>query len=117
MKLLIDENISRHITSRLLSDGHTLIMAHDVARGRPDSEVLSIAFALGAIVLTEDSDFGDLVFRQGLASAGVILLRLSGMARTHQPDYVATVLAAHASSLSGAFSVITRSAVRIRPLP
>jgi len=92
-------------------------MAHDVARGRPDSEVLSIALALGAIVLTEDAYFGELVFRQGLPSAGVILLRLSGMARSLQPDYVAQVLAAHASSLPGAFSVITPSAVRIRPLP
>jgi predicted nuclease of predicted toxin-antitoxin system len=117
MKLLVDENISRHITSRLLSDGHSLVMARDVAGGRPDSEVLSIARTLGAIVLTEDSDFGDLVFRQGLPSAGVILLRLSGMGRLLQPDHVANMLATHAPAFPGSFTVITPSGIRTRPLP
>lgn len=40
-------------------------------------------------MVTEDNDFGELVMRQHLPSAGVILLRLSGMARAQQPAYVA----------------------------
>lgn len=117
MKLLIDENISQRICERLLLDGHSLVMARDLAGGRPDTEILAIALPLGAIVLTEDSDFGDLTFRLGLPSAGIILLRLSGMARALQPDYVAQMLAAHASAIPNRFTVITPTAVRTRPLP
>ncbi|HEX6817844.1 MAG TPA: DUF5615 family PIN-like protein [Ktedonobacterales bacterium] len=117
MKLLIDENISQRICERLLLDGHSLIMARDVAGGRPDTEVLSLALTIGAVVLTEDSDFGDLTFRLGLRSVGIILLRLSGMARSLQPEYVAQMLTLHASAIPNSFTVITPSTVRTRPLP
>jgi hypothetical protein len=33
---------------------------------------------VGAIILTEGADFGELVIRERLPSAGVALLRLSG---------------------------------------
>jgi|SRR6516165_5239571 predicted nuclease of predicted toxin-antitoxin system len=117
MNLLVDENISRPIAARLLADGHILVLACNVAPGQPDRDVLALALSLNAIVLTEDTDFGDLAMRQHLPSTGVILLRLAGMARNLQPDHVAHMLAAHASSIPGAFTVITPGAVRIRPLP
>ena len=51
------------------------------------SEVLAFATANNLMVLTEDTDFGELPVRQRLPTAGVVLLRLSGMDRTAQPDY------------------------------
>jgi predicted nuclease of predicted toxin-antitoxin system len=98
-------------------DGHDLTLAQDVAFGRPDRELLTLALQLGAIILTEDTDFGELVMHEHLPSAGVILLRLSGMARSLQPDYIAQTLAAHAAALPDAFTVVTPTNVRIRPLP
>jgi predicted nuclease of predicted toxin-antitoxin system len=117
LHLLLDENISRHIEARLLLDGHRLSLARDLVPGRPDTDVLALAQRLGALVLTEDTDFGDLVLRQHLPSAGVILLRLSGLARALQPDYVAHLLTAHAAAFSGAFTVITPTGIRHRALP
>jgi predicted nuclease of predicted toxin-antitoxin system len=117
MKLFIDENVSRLVVDRLRVDGHDLTLAQDVAFGRPDRELLALALQLGAIILTEDTDFGELVMRERLASAGVILLRLSGMARSLQPDYIAQTLAVHAAALPDAFTVVTPTNVRIRPLP
>jgi predicted nuclease of predicted toxin-antitoxin system len=117
LHLLLDENVSRHVEARLRLDGHQLTLARDVALGRPDADVLAIAHRLSAIVLTEDTDFGDLVWRQRLPSAGIILLRLSGLARTLQPDYVANMLSTHAASLPGMFTVITPTGIRHRALP
>jgi predicted nuclease of predicted toxin-antitoxin system len=116
MKLFIDENVSRLVVNRLRVDGHDLTLAQDVAFGRPDRELLALALRLGAIILTEDTDFGALVMREQLPSAGVVLLRLSGLAR-FQPDYIAQILATHAAALPGAFTVMTPAAVRVRPLP
>ena len=43
-----------------------------------DDKVLSMANESKAILLTADRDFGDLVFRQGRITEGVVLIRLSG---------------------------------------
>lgn len=48
----------------------------DVVRGSPDGEVLKHAEEGGRILVTNDKDFGELVFRRGKPSSGVILLRL-----------------------------------------
>jgi predicted nuclease of predicted toxin-antitoxin system len=117
MKLFIDENVSRLVVDRLRLDGHDLTLAQDVAFGRPDRELLALALQLGAIILTEDTDFGELVMRERLPSAGVILLRLSGMARSLQPEYIAQTLATHATAVDGSFTVVTPTNVRIRALP
>ncbi|HEY7021156.1 MAG TPA: DUF5615 family PIN-like protein [Ktedonobacterales bacterium] len=116
MKLFIDENVSRLVVDRLRVDGHDLTLAQDVAFGRPDRELLTLALQLGAIILTEDTDFGELVIREQLPSAGVVLLRLSGLARSLQPDFIAQTLATHAAALPGAFTVVTPTNIRIRPL-
>jgi predicted nuclease of predicted toxin-antitoxin system len=117
MKFFVDENVSRRIAERLERDGHLIVYGQDVAHGAQDVDVLALALAQGAIVLTEDTDFGDLVMRQHRPSAGVLLLRLSGMARSQQPDYVAQTIAAHAATIAGSFTVVTRSPVRTRSLP
>ena len=117
MKFFVDENVSRRIAERLERDGHVVIYGQDVARGAQDADVLALALAQSATVLTEDNDFGDLVIRQHLPSAGVLLLRLSGMVRTQQPDYVAQTVAAHAATIPNSFTVVTRSSVRTRSLP
>src|SRR6478672_6369035 len=102
MKLFIDENVSRLVVDRLRQDGHDLTLAQDVAFGRPDRELLALALQLGAIILTEDTDFGELVMRERLPSTGVILMRLSGMARSLQPDYIAQTLVTYVTALDGA---------------
>lgn len=117
MKLLMDENVSWRIAERLQQDGHTVIFGQHVAAGKPDHEVLALASNIGTVVVTEDNDFGDLVIRQHLASAGVILLRLSGVDRTAQPDYIARIVAAHSVEIPGSFTVISPAGARIRPLP
>ena len=117
MNLLIDENIARPIVGRLLQEGHALTMAADHVLGQPDTDVLALAYALAAVVLTEDTDFGDLVMRQHLPSVGVILLCLCGMARVLQPEYVARMLAMYGAGLENAFIVLSPATVRTRPLP
>src|SRR5262245_36867271 len=116
MKYFVDENGSRRIAERLERDGHLIVYGQEVAHGAQDVDVLALALAQGAIVLTEDNDFGDLVMHQHLPSAGVLLLRLSGMPRSHQPDYIAQIIAAHAATIPNSFTVVTHSSVRTRSL-
>ena len=66
-------------------------------------------------MLTKDKDFGELVFRQRLASFGVVLLRLNGLPPTRKSAIVAAVIAERSVEIVGAFTVISPGQVRIRP--
>ena len=67
------------------------------------------------IVITNDKDFGELVFRSGQAHHGVVLLRLSDESVTNRVYVVKTLLEQYAARLAGRFTVATEGRVRIRP--
>lgn len=82
-----------------------------------DETVLHQANLNRALLLTEDKDFGELVFRQGLVHMGVVLIRLSGLSLSAKVTNVSTALANHENELLEAFSVISPGRVRIRRSP
>lgn len=67
-----------------------------------------------ALLVTGDKDFGELVFRQGKASPGVILVRLAGLSPGRKAQIVSSALQRHGTALAGAFAVITPTLLRIR---
>src|SRR3989344_4640842 len=76
MKFIADENLGIRVPKYLRSLGYDVISAIEVALSRPDTDILSISNRENRIILTSDKDFGELVFKEGLAHSGVILLRL-----------------------------------------
>ena len=79
MNLLCDEGVDRPIVSYLREQGHSIFYVAELEPGVDDQFVLSKSAELNAPLVTTDKDFGELVFRQKLTSAGVILLRLAGL--------------------------------------
>ena len=65
-------------------------------------------------MITEDKDFGELVFRQGLIHTGVVLIRLDGLSKQAKAKNISNVFANQGPQLLGAFSVISAGRVRIR---
>jgi predicted nuclease of predicted toxin-antitoxin system len=65
-------------------------------------------------LITADKDFGELVFRQRLLTHGVILLRLAGVSPQDKASIVLSVIRDHDNELADAFTVVTRSGLRIR---
>jgi len=117
VNLLADECVSGEIVTRLRADGHAVAVAGDGAAGAVDDDVLARAAGAGSVLLTADKDFGELVYRLRRAHAGVILLRLAGMAAEERAELVSTVLRERAVELPGSFTVIDRDAVRVRRSP
>jgi hypothetical protein len=64
--------------------------------------------------VTIDKDFGELTYRQGLATGGVILVRLSGLSDDAKAAIVAAAIRDHSDELLGAFTVISPGRLRIR---
>jgi len=76
MRFMLDESAEVKIGAALETDEHDVkIVQRDFAVGLPDREILRLAYAEQRILITNDRDFGDLVFRQGMSHAGVIYLR------------------------------------------
>jgi predicted nuclease of predicted toxin-antitoxin system len=109
-----DENIDAAIVGRLRADGHDVVWIAEAKPGATDDHVLAIAEQQQRVMITADTDFGDLVFRQGLASAGVLLLRLAGLAPARKASIVAEVISKHGLELTSAFAVVAPGNLRIR---
>ncbi len=114
MNLLADEGVDRPIVEKLRQDGHHVVHIAEMSPGIDDDTILRQANANNALLLTLDKDFGELVFRQGLVHAGVILIRLSGLQSATKADVVAATLREHDAELLNAFSVISPGSIRIR---
>ena len=114
MKLLADESVDHPIVVQLRREGHEVLSIAELSPSITDREVLERANAEQALLLTGDKDFGELVFRQGLLHYGVVLLRLSGAPAAEKASLVSGVFRDHAEKLPAAFTVVSRSMVRIR---
>lgn len=115
MILVADEGVDWPIVQRLRLEVHSVYYIAEMAAGMEDEAVLDLALAQDGLLLTNDKDFGEIVFRQRRASAGVVLLRLAGLPAEIKARLVKQVVDEHGNQLLGSFTVVTRQRVRIRP--
>jgi predicted nuclease of predicted toxin-antitoxin system len=99
----------------LHSSGHALYKISGYHRGVVDSIVLSIARQRREVLITKDTDFGKLIFIDGLPTAGVLLVRLpNAMSPLEQAQRVSNVISIYGNALIGAFTVLDSDNVRLR---
>lgn len=116
MNFLADENIDRQIVEHLRQDGHFVWYVAEMEPGISDDLVLDLANQEGALLLTSDKDFGELVFRLRRIASGVVLIRLSGLSITSKAEILTRVINQRTNELLGAFTVVTPTAIRIRKI-
>ncbi len=114
MNLLADESVDGPIVEQLRQDGHDVLYVAEMEPSIPDEVVLQRANEHHALLVTEDKDFGELIYRQGLVHLGVILVRLAGLSPPTKARFVSTVIIERAAEMPSAFSVISPGLVRIR---
>jgi len=117
MKILSDENIPKDIVTWLRSAGHDVLAAADIQPGAPDGDWVSRADREQRLILTSDKDFGELVFRDGLTSQGIVLLRLDDVVPAEMLSRSQDAWSVVEANPTGQFIVITPTKVRVRPLP
>jgi len=116
MDFVVDESTGTAVAEFLRSLGHNVF---DVTKSLPqadDPDILKLAAAQKRIVVTNDKDFGELVFRSRKPHRGVLLLRLRDESAENRVRVIAFVLERWANRLSDSFTVATEGKVRIRPL-
>jgi predicted nuclease of predicted toxin-antitoxin system len=117
VRLLADENVPGPVVAALRGRGHDVFWARESLPGADDAVILEIAQREQRVVVTSDTDFGELAFRSGLpASCGVVLIRLDWTDPETDNQTVVTALTSR-DDWSGVFAVVERDRVRIRPIP
>lgn len=94
------------------------VFVGDVARGASDFDVLAMARAQRRILITEDYDFGALIFGdKHEAPPGLIHLVLEGMSKDQRAAKFAAEIERLLQLAPGQFVVFSKHAPRSRPLP
>ncbi len=74
--ILADENIGLEVVNYLRDEGfETKSILEDGTFGRSDMDLLNDSYTQGQVILTQDSDFGTLVFRDQVDFIGIFYLR------------------------------------------
>jgi predicted nuclease of predicted toxin-antitoxin system len=116
MRFLADECFDARLIVALRDEGNDVFSVREMMAGASDTDILAHAYEEERVLLTEDTDFGELVFRFMLPTVGVILLRLEAAPVSLKLYRLRNVLHDGARIL-GHFVVIERQQTRSRPLP
>ncbi len=116
MRFLADESVDRQIVDRLRQAGHAVHYIAEMDPGVSDDIVLQLANQEADLLVTADKDFGELIFRQGRFTRGILLVRLAGLSPLEKGHLVAVAISQYGAELPGAFAVLTARTLRIRRL-
>ena len=117
MKFLADESCAGPVIFALRQAGHDVLAIAEVAKGAVDERVIGRALSERRVLITEDRDFGELVYARGRRSAGVIFVKFHSRARNSKPAAVAETVAKLGARLQDAFVVVEPGRVRIGRRP
>ncbi|OHB80277.1 MAG: hypothetical protein A2Z25_06950 [Planctomycetes bacterium RBG_16_55_9] len=112
MKFLVDECTGPMVAGWLRQKGHDVFSIYDQARGMPDDEIIQMAVAQQRILITNDKDFGERIYRDHRLHRGVILLRLEDERAPSKIAVLSNLLAQYANKIDDAFVVVSERRVR-----
>jgi predicted nuclease of predicted toxin-antitoxin system len=65
MRFLVDESTGAAVVEYLRRSGHDVLAVAETMRQEEDPPILTLAFDEARILITNDKDFGELIFRTG----------------------------------------------------
>lgn len=116
MRLLADECCDAGMVEALRADGHDVLYAVEIMQGATDDQILETAFEQHRLLVTEDKDFGELVYRMRLPARGIVLIRFDVSQRGLKTHRIQELLEQHGPRLINAFAVLEADKIRIRSL-
>lgn len=116
MRWLADECVDAGLVARLRAAGHDVLYMAEMTPAAGDVEVIGRAQRDERLLLTEDKDFGDLVFRRRQPVPGVVLLRIDPMLRGIKGDRLDAAIERFGDDLFGRYMIVEEARFRSRSL-
>lgn len=116
IKFLADVNGEKPLVDYLSKQGYDIKWVPDYNCEMPDEDLLQLANEEKRIFITNDKDFGDLIFLQKKLSVGTILFRVKGQKTEEKIKLMKKILMGYRDKLLNHYIVITKAKIRIIPL-
>ena len=116
MRLVADESCDFSVVVAVRAAGHDVVSIMEAMPGVDDEQVIAVATEDKRLLLTEDKDFGQLVFAAAKENSGVILIRYPASARASLSAAVIQLLADRGDALYSRFAVLEPGRVRVTQL-
>jgi predicted nuclease of predicted toxin-antitoxin system len=113
MRFLADESCDATIARSLQNAGHDVMALADIMPTAEDARVIDLAVRDGRMLLTEDKDFGQLVYASGASHCGVFLRRYPVSARAAIAQALVELVAQRDEQLACCFIVVQPGRIRI----
>ncbi len=117
MRFLIDRCAGHRLAVALHQRGHDIVEAAELGPDPGDRQLLEQAHREQRVVVTIDTDFGQLIFQSGVPHSG--LLRLPDVSPDQRIQLTSEVLARHGDALAnGAIVTVRGGRIRVsHPIP
>jgi len=113
VRFLADESCDHAVVRALRAAGFDVVAVAEVTPRTSDEAVIERAAREGRVLLTEDKDFGQLVYASAETSPGVVLMRFPARARQGLSAAILDLVRRRGEGLRGSFAVLQPGRVRI----
>ena len=114
--IIIDENVDQFVINYLNRKGYDILSIRKSCTGITDREIIELAKSNKGFVITEDKDFGELIFAYQIKGCSVIFLRHTRSKYQIMLDQLDRILDEYLESNGHFFITITPNKTRIREL-
>jgi len=112
MRFLVDECTGPAVAKWLREHNHDVFSVYEEARGIDDDEIIRKANIENRILITNDKDFGEKIFKEKYPHSGIIFLRLEDERGNSKIETLRQVLELYADQLPNQFAIVTESRIR-----
>lgn len=117
MRFLADESCDFAVVRALRNAGHDVVAVAEISPRAEDFDVLERALEGRRVLLTEDKDFGQLVYASAASAGGVVLFRFPAGTRGSLPKAAVDLVRLKGEGLARLFAVVQPGRVRFGPPP
>ena len=117
MRFLVDESCDVALARALLEAGNDVVEIRVIRPGADDEWVVNLSVSENRILLTEDKDFGWLIYAHGHKAIGVIFLRYPVSERHRIAQDLVELIKQQNENLIGCFVTVTPNRIRIGRMP
>ena len=117
MRFLVDECVGKRVANWLKDRGHHVIdVLSSYLKGSDDRTLLALAHRENLVLITKDRDFGDLIFRDGLDSSGLIWIKDGDMRSSRMSRFIDQAIDLHSDIMENSIIILKDWRIRTGPI-
>ncbi len=113
MRFIVDECTGPKVAQWLRDQNYEVFSVFNEMRGIDDETILQKAYSENWILITNDKDFGEKVYREHFPHHGIVFMRLADERTKMKIEVLRLLLENYADKLPDQFVVVTATQVRI----